>query len=277
MEILSDSSIHKTFESQSLTETEDIKEFEESISESIGSSRSAQETSASGNNVSSRGEKFEDSQSTLESLTSETVTSSSGHSHSSGTPEHDTSSVSSSPSSDSRNGEGTVDPSKYFLKRCIRATNQNSMKHSSRASDSSPQKAFEAEFCSNCIKAIKSGHQIKRVKPTKHTETTPLVDPLVVEKLKFENLMHAMREVTTKQEDTDDIQNCKVCRNWKSRVDETTFLTENIRHLKKQLTEWRLQQHLITMDSLNQIGDLASGLPKVSEPSQKVWEKLLKK
>ena len=102
MEILSDSSIDKTFETQSLSATGGI---EESISDTNISSEKDHDTSFSDNVMGSRERTIKNSQSVSESEASQTPSASPAYSHHLGIPTDGASSISSSPSSDSSDAE----------------------------------------------------------------------------------------------------------------------------------------------------------------------------
>ncbi|KAL4230820.1 hypothetical protein ACF0H5_011194 [Mactra antiquata] len=98
----------------------------------------------------------------------------------------------------------------------------------------------------------------------------------VLERAKITNIMSAMKRAA--EEEIHEPKKCPECRELKSRLDaedaERKFVTTQARRLKNKIMDARVEEHLLKMNSISMIAELARTLPKHSERPEKILDKL---
>lgn len=104
------------------------------------------------------------------------------------------------------------------------------------------------------------------------------LDPQIIERLKCKNLITNMENAS--KYDIHDPKRCRECRAYERKIDEEAARRHFIRikksQIQKDITENQFQQHLIKMDPINLIGELAKSLPRCTADPAEITEQLNK-
>lgn len=193
-------------------------------------------------------------------------------------------------STDGSSFQESSSPEDGFLRICHQVLKNQRLHNPSEAKDGpslSTMNSSQMEFCEKCITILNStaklGNKLDTV--ADHSSRTETVRPEmkghpisngIIERLKMENLIHSMREVT-KIPDTISLQDCQVCRRMQKDNLERSLIQDKVRHLKNKLTEEKYQKYITEMDPVSQVGAIAAGLPKATDPPEEIWNKLLER
>ncbi|CAG2213487.1 unnamed protein product [Mytilus edulis] len=102
------------------------------------------------------------------------------------------------------------------------------------------------------------------------------LDPQIVEKLKIKNLITKMENVAKCE--LHDPKRCIECREYEKELDEEAAKRHFIRikksQIQKYITENQLEKHIIRMNPINLIGDLAKSLPRPTADPAEITEQM---
>lgn len=111
-----------------------------------------------------------------------------------------------------------------------------------------------------------------------HHVTEYGLDPLIIERLKCENLITKMENAVNY--DIHDPKRCKECREYEREIDEEAARRHYIRlkksQIQKDITENQFQKHLARMDPIILIGELAKSLPRATTDPAEITDQLNK-
>ncbi|KAK3099386.1 hypothetical protein FSP39_003647 [Pinctada imbricata] len=99
-----------------------------------------------------------------------------------------------------------------------------------------------------------------------------------MEKLKLKNFIMAMEKAA--KEDFHDPKKCRECRDHESAIDtaaaERNFIRIKTRDTRQRVMEDHYHKHLVKMDSINLIADIARSLPRHTDDPQDIEDQLFK-
>lgn len=98
----------------------------------------------------------------------------------------------------------------------------------------------------------------------------------VLERVKMNNILSAMRRAA--KEEIHDPAKCPDCRETKTKLDEEDaqrqFVQIHAKRLKSKLMDLKVEDHLLKMNSISMIAELARELPRATEKPEKIFDKL---
>ncbi|XP_060595377.1 uncharacterized protein LOC132749584 [Ruditapes philippinarum] len=98
----------------------------------------------------------------------------------------------------------------------------------------------------------------------------------VLERAKITNILSAMKRAA--KEEIHDPRKCRECRDMKSQLDEEDarrqFVTAHAKRLKNKLMDAKVEEHMLKMNSVSMIAELARTLPRSSEKPEKIFDQL---
>ena len=74
-----------------------------------------------------------------------------------------------------------------------------------------------------------------------------------------------------------DPQKCRSCVKQHAKMMKSEFLKYHTANLTKDLTDQKIDEHLLKYNPVSLIGNIAAGLPRPTESPSKIWEALLKR
>ncbi|XP_076071406.1 uncharacterized protein LOC143042822 [Mytilus galloprovincialis] len=102
------------------------------------------------------------------------------------------------------------------------------------------------------------------------------LDPQIVEKLKIKNLITKMGNAAKCE--LHDPKRCRECREYEKELDEEAAKRHFIRikksQIQKDITENQLEKHIIRMNPINLIGELAKSLPRPTADPAEITEQM---
>ncbi|XP_063414623.1 uncharacterized protein LOC134696639 [Mytilus trossulus] len=102
------------------------------------------------------------------------------------------------------------------------------------------------------------------------------LDPQIAEKLKIKNLISKMENAA--KSDLHDPKRCRECREYEKELDEEAAKRHFIRikksQIQKDITENQLEKHIIRMNPINLIGELAKSLPRPTADPAEITEQM---
>ncbi|KAL3879131.1 hypothetical protein ACJMK2_031442 [Sinanodonta woodiana] len=149
------------------------------------------------------------------------------------------------------------------------------------------QNTYLKNFCKKKIKFLRN-KEINEIIQTDDTskeklkkELSPLIsdyglDPAIIERLKLKNIMICMEDAS--KIDVHDPRICRECRSHKKIVDQKEakklFVDSKKQQIQNQVMDEKVEQHLLKMNSVSVIADLATILPKFTDDRQSIQDRL---
>ncbi|XP_033646427.1 uncharacterized protein LOC117305676 isoform X2 [Asterias rubens] len=145
-----------------------------------------------------------------------------------------------------------------------------------------PRSEDRGVFCQNLISILErkkttnldSRRRNQTFQKTSKDDKKILIDREIVNRLKIENLLSAMKRASSSRT-TDALESCQQCRLSQEAVLKRTFVRNKTSKLGNELTDQKVDLEISTKDPLTAIGDLARSLPKPSDNPEEIWAKLL--
>lgn len=145
---------------------------------------------------------------------------------------------------------------------------------------------YVSHFCKKKIKLLRKKRKngdvqvADRPHPFARKTSTKITDyglsPIILEKMKIKRTLSAMDKAA--REEFHEPKNCKTCREKKAELDaleaERLFTQSRAKTLQNKIIDAQIEEHLLKMNSVSLIADIARSLPRASEEPEKILDKL---
>lgn len=117
-------------------------------------------------------------------------------------------------------------------------------------------------------------HPLESAKPTQITDYG--LSPIVLERMKIKRTLSAMEKAA--KEEYHEPRHCQTCREKKAELDaleaEKLFTQSRAKALQNKIIDAQVEEHLLKMNSVSMIAEIARSLPKASEKPEKIMDQL---